>query len=89
MDIPFLNRRKLVRSEFSNRLIPIGSGAWRHECEVAFFLGLPPAKMEEMLNGSADGTDVGVKGARGESAVTMLRSEMARLAHIRSGCAAP
>lgn len=52
--IPFLNRRKLVRSEFSNRLIPIGSEAWRHECEVAFFLGLPPAKLEEMLNGSAD-----------------------------------
>lgn len=48
MAIPFFNRRKLVRSEFSNRLTPIGSEAWRHECEVAVFLGRPPAKLEEM-----------------------------------------
>lgn len=74
---------KLVRSEFSNLLVPIGSEAWRHECEVAFFVGLPPKKRDEMLDGRSDGTDLGVKGARGEGAVAMLRSEISRLAQIR------
>jgi hypothetical protein len=75
---------RLVHSEFTDRLVPIGSEAWRHECEVAFFLGLPLAKREQMLEGTSDGTDPGVKGTRGETAVAMLRKEIARLGQIRS-----
>jgi hypothetical protein len=74
---------KLVHSEFSGRLISIASEAWRHECEVAFYLGLPEAKREEMLEGSADGREPGMEGSRGETAVAMLRKEMGRLAEIR------
>jgi hypothetical protein len=80
---------KLVHSEFTNGLVPIASEAWRHECEVAFFLGLPAAKREEMLEGSADGTDLGMKVSKGESAVAMLRLEIARLVEIRRGKIAP
>lgn len=80
---------KLVHSEFTNALVPISSEAWRHECEVAFFLGLPAAKREEMLEGSADGAEPGLRGSRGESAVTMLRLEIARLVEIRRGKIAP
>jgi len=83
MAIPSNYAEKLVRSEFSNLLVPIGSEAWRHECEVAFFVGLPPAKRNEMLDGRSDGTDWGVKGARGEAAVAMLRAEISRLVQIR------
>ena len=36
-----------------------------------------------MLDGRADGTDWGVKGARGVDAVAMLRAEVIRLAEIR------
>ena len=74
---------KLVYSEFARRLIPIRSEAWRHECEVAFYLGLPKAKREEMLEGSVDGREPGMKQIRGELAVAMLRQEMDRLAEIR------
>lgn len=83
MSLPYPLAEKLVRSEFSNRLIPIGSEAWRHECEVSFFAGLPHAKRDEMLDGRSDGTDLGVKGARGEGAVAMLRAEISRLVQIR------
>jgi hypothetical protein len=76
---------KLVLSEFANRLIPIASEAWRHECEVAFYLGLPEAKREEMLDGIADGREPGVKQIRGEAVVAMLRREMDLLAKIRRG----
>ena len=74
---------RYVLSEFSNRAILISSEAWRHECEVAFFLGLPESKREEMLEGSADGCDPGVRQIRGEPAVAMLRKEMGLLAKIR------
>jgi hypothetical protein len=74
---------KLVHSEFANRLIPIYSEAWRHECEVAFYLGLPKAKREEMLEGSADGSEPGVKQLRGAAVANMLREEIGRLAEIR------
>lgn len=76
---------KLVYSEFAKRLIPIWSEAWRHECEVAFYLGLPRAKREEMLEGSGDGREPGMKQNRGDSAVAMLRQEIDRLAEIRRG----
>lgn len=74
---------KLVFSEFANRLIPMSEPGWRHECEVAFFLGLPEAKREAMLEGSSDGRELGVKQLRGEATVAMLRKEMHRLAEIR------
>lgn len=72
MVIPYPSSEKLVRSEFSNRLIQIGSEAWRHECEVAFFVGLPPVKRNKMFDGRSDRFDLGVRGARGEAAVAML-----------------
>ncbi|WP_442855205.1 DUF7696 family protein [Bosea sp. PAMC 26642] len=77
---------KLVWSEFSGRMIPISCEAWRHECEVAFLLGLPIAMQAEMLEGSPNEghpNQLGIRSTRGESAVTMLRLEISRLKEIR------
>lgn len=80
------NGHKLVRSEFSEVLIPISSEAWRHECEVAFLLGLPIAMQNEMIDG-LPGTghlnELGIEAVRGEGVAAMLRAEMERLAEIR------
>ena len=82
-----LKAEKFVYSELLGRSIPISSEAWRHECEVAFFLGLPESKREEMLVGSADGRVLGLKQIRGQSFVDMIRREMKMLAKIRGGSA--
>ena len=76
---------RLVLSEFSGQMISIESEAWRHECEVAFLTGLPIATQDELLvgrPGARDG-DQGIRGARGEETVAMLRVEIERLAAIR------
>lgn len=88
MTTPMLDRNghKLVRSEFSEQLVPISSEAWRHECEVAFLLGLPIAMQEQMLDGprhNRDPRDRGVDAVRGNGVAAMLRSEMERLGAIR------
>lgn len=78
--------QKLVRSEFSDRLIPISCEAWRHECEVAFLLGLPVAMQNEMLDGlpgKSHPNEYGIRSARGDAAVVMLRAEIKRLEEIR------
>ncbi|PZO00593.1 MAG: hypothetical protein DCF30_09280 [Hyphomicrobiales bacterium] len=72
-------------SEFSEQLIPMSCEAWRHECEVAFLVGLPLAARNDLLEGrpgSKDG-DEGIKGARGSDTVGMLRAEIERLIAIR------
>lgn len=56
----------LVKSEFTGLMISTWSEAWRHECEVAFLLAMPPAKRNPFLDGIQGGTgdDRGIKGPR-------------------------
>jgi hypothetical protein len=78
------NGSKLVLSEFCDQLIPISSEAWRHECEVAFLLGLPMDMQNRMLDGVADDPlDQGVDAVRGQGVAAMLRTEVERLGEIR------
>lgn len=82
------DEQKFVRSEFSGKLISIKSEAWRHECEVAFLLGLPAAMQDEFLDGSSAPNHRNLRGirtTRGAGVVAMLRAEIARLASIRRG----
>lgn len=77
---------RLVKSELSGTMVSISSEEWRHECEVSFLLGLPELMRDEILDGvagSADREEAGIKGARGDVAVSALRADIERLADIR------
>lgn len=77
---------KLVLSEFSGQMISIESEAWRHECEVAFLVGLPDAMRDEMIDGlpgTGRAHEHGIAASRGEGVAAMLRAEIERLREIR------
>ncbi|AOO80738.1 DUF7696 family protein [Bosea vaviloviae] len=76
----------LVYSHLAGREVSTWSEEWKHECEIAYLLELPPPARNAMLDGvtgSADRDARGIKGVRGEAAVAALRAEIQRLSEIR------
>jgi hypothetical protein len=75
----------LVKSELSGQMVSTWSEAWRHECEIAYLLAMPLAKRNIFLDGVQGGTgdERGIKGVRGEMAVSELRAAIERLSEIR------
>lgn len=77
----------LAYSYLAGREVSTWSEEWKHECEIAYLAGLPPPKLSVMLDGVAGSTnreDRGIKGVRGEAAVAVLRSEIARFRQLKA-----
>jgi hypothetical protein len=80
------NNPPVAYSHLAGREVSTWSEEWKHECEIAYLLGLPLPKRNEMLDGvtgSPDRDARGIKGIRGEAAVAALRAEIQRLSEIR------
>jgi hypothetical protein len=73
-------------SLLANREVSTWSEEWKHECEIAYLLGMTPEKRRAMLDGvqGAEGDEAkGIKQHRGEAATAQLASEVGRLKELR------